>query len=157
MEPRHVLRCLPGVIATLLTTVVATAAAVTGTASLFYEGWGQPLPVMLRYLAPAAVLMAAGLIALRWPRAAAALLVTIGVGAGAWWLSVQTRRSMASLDELVITALLMTQPVILAGLLYLFEARHRRLLREECLASSRLWIARNWRPLWWSVCRLRPR
>ena len=48
MEPRHVLRCLPGIIATLLTAVVATAAAVTGIASLFYEGWGQPLPVMLR-------------------------------------------------------------------------------------------------------------
>ena len=41
----------------------------------------------------------------------------------------------------------MTQPVILAGLLYLFEARHRRLLREECLAPSRRWLARNWRPL----------
>jgi hypothetical protein len=102
---------------------------------------------MLRYLAPAAVLVAAGLIALRWPRAAAALLVTIGVGAGGWWLSVQTRRSMAAPHELLLTALLMTQPVILAGLLYLFEARHRRLLREECLASSRRWLVRNWRPL----------
>jgi hypothetical protein len=41
----------------------------------------------------------------------------------------------------------MTSPVVLAALLYLLEARHRRLLFDEGARAPRLWIARNWRPV----------
>ncbi len=71
MAERHIVGSLPGVLGTLLLVLATTGAAITGTASLFYEGWGQPL-LRERYVAPAAALLVLGLFALRRPGPGAA-------------------------------------------------------------------------------------
>jgi len=147
MPTRHPLRAAPGVAAALLFIGVTTAAAVSGTASFFYEAWGQPWPRMLKYFVPTAVLMAAGILAFRWPRAGSALLLALGMGAGGYWLRRQLGRGLAPPNVLVLQAVVMTAPVLLAALLLLFEARHRRLLREAGAEPWRGWAARNWRPM----------
>ena len=146
MKTGHVVRRLPGIIALLLVTGMTVAAAVTGTASYFYEAWGQPWSHLPPYLLPTAGLMAAGLVALYWPRAGGVLLLAASACAGGYWLSVQLGRGMAPVDSLIFQALLLTTPVIVAGLLFLLEARHRRLLRQEGAPVSPGWIARCWRP-----------
>ena len=145
MARRHILRSLPGILATLLMVVAATAAAVTGTGSLFYEGWGQPVPYLLRYTAPALVLLALGLVALRWPAGGGVLLLLVALGAGAWWVLWQVGRGMAPLEILLVTALTMIAPLIGAALLFLFEARHRRCSQEEGALPSSRWLGRQWR------------
>ncbi len=145
MAPSHVVRGLPGVLATVLAVIATTVVAFTGTASLFYEGWGQPIARMAGYLAPALALLALFLVALRWPRAGGALLLGAGFVAWALWLTVQVQRGMAPLGQLLFSAAMLLGPVVLAALLFLLEGRHRRLLREEGVAASPRWIVRSYR------------
>lgn len=145
MATRHLLRSLPGLTATLLMVVVATLLAFTMTASFFYEGWGQPLPAVFGYAAPALILVVLGLVALRWPAPGGALLIVAALGSATWWLLAQIRRQMAPLDALLATALMLAGPVVLAGLLFFFEARHRRRLREEGVGPRPRWFGRHWR------------
>jgi len=147
MAPRRLARSLAGHLATALAVVVTTSLAITGTASMFYEGWGQPLPRLLAYIAPAVVALFLCLVALRWPRAGAVLLLAAGLTAVGWWLSAQTERGMVPLDVLLLNALTMIAPVGAAAILFLLEARHRRLLVLEGAAPSSGWMARNARYL----------
>jgi hypothetical protein len=147
MAAHRFLRALPGVLAVILLTAATTVAAVSGTNSLFYEGWGLPLPAMLGYLGPAALLLVVGLVALRWPAFGCVLLLVLGIVSGGRWLSVQTGRGLAPVDVLVFQVVVMVGPVILAALLFLAEARHRRLLRLEGAAPSARRVSRWWREL----------
>ena len=67
------------------------------------------------------------------------------MGAAAIWIGGRLRSEIAPLDVLLVTALLMVGPVIVAALLFLLEARHRRLLREEGAPSPSRWLGRHWR------------
>ena len=118
--------------------------AISGAASLFYEGWGQPIPRVLGYLAPAVLLIVLGLIALRRPAPGGTLLLVAAAGAGAWWVRSRVAREVAPLDVLLATALVTYAPIIVAALLFLLEARHRRLLRAEG-ARARRGLLRRWR------------
>jgi len=143
MAPRFSARSLPGHLGTVLAVLVTTGVAVTGTASMFYAGWGQPIPRLLGYVAPAAVSLVLFLVALRWPRAGGILLLTAGLAAGAWWIVVQIGRGMAPAGDILLSALMMIAPVAGAAILFLLEARHRRLLFLEGSAPSPRWITRN--------------
>jgi hypothetical protein len=143
MAPRLLARSLAGHLATALAALVTTGLAVTGTASMFYEGWGQPLPHLLAYVAPAGVLLVLCLVALRWPREGGLLLLAAGLAAVGWWFIAQTERGMVPLGVLLLSALTMIAPVAAATALFLLEARHRRLLFLEGAAPSSRWIARN--------------
>jgi hypothetical protein len=145
MTASRFLRSLPGILAVLLLTAATTIAATSGAASLFYEGWGQPVSRMPSYLAPAAALLIVGLVALRWPRAGSVLLLVGGTAAVSRWLVTRMQRGIAPADVLIVQALVMVGPIVVAALSFLFEARHRRLLRQEGVPAPRRWLARRWR------------
>src|SRR5512144_1526483 len=144
MARRHVLRAVPGLIGTLLLIIATTSLAVSGTASLFYEGWGRPAARMFSYVAPAVVLLVLGLIALRWPAPGGTLLLVAAVAHGVWWMNWQLQRQIVPSEVLLETALMMIGPIVLAALLLLFDARHRRLLRTEGITPSPRWLVRHW-------------
>jgi hypothetical protein len=146
MGTRHVGRSLPGHIATVLAVIATTALTVAGAASMFYEAWGQPPRRLLAYLLPGAVCLVICLVAVRRPRAGGLLLLAVSFIFGAVWLRGQQGRGVPPV-MLAFTLAMMVGPVVLTGLLFLFEARHRRLLRVEGVAPSPHWLARNYRSL----------
>jgi hypothetical protein len=144
MAKRHFLRSLPGWLATLLAVLATAQLTVSSASSMYYEGWGQPVPVLLRYLLPGIACFILCLLALRWPRAGGLLLLAAGLLAAAWWLNMQA--GMWGLTPIVFqTALLFFGPAIVTACLFLFEGRHQRLLREEGVPPSPRWFARNYR------------
>lgn len=145
MSTRHLFRALPGLVATLLLVVATTTAALSGIASLFYEGWGRPIVDQASYLAPAIAMIALGTVALRWPLAGGALLVAASLAAGARWVMTRLALGIAPFDFLLMNAAVMVGPFVVAGLLLFAEARHRRLLRQEGVEPSSHWIVRNLR------------
>jgi hypothetical protein len=146
MAMRHIGRSLPGHIATVLASVATTGLAVMGAASMFYEGWGQPPLELLAYLLPGAACLMLCLVAAHWPRGGGLALLLASVAFGAAWLRGQQGRGVPP-AMLAFTLAMMLGPVILTGVLFLLEARHRRLLRQEGVAPSPHWLVRNHRSL----------
>lgn len=139
-------RSLPGHIATALALVATTVLAYACTASMYYEGWGQPFPALLSYVVPWVTCLVLCLVAVRSPLIGSALLFAAGAIGGAWWLNMQAGRGGMS-TQVILTFVILFGPVIVASVLFLLEARHRRLLREEAIEPSPRWLARNYRLL----------
>jgi len=144
MASRRVLRSVPGHLALLLATLIATMVAVIAVYSFFYEGWGQPVTTAAAFLFPPVLLVGTCAVAVRWPRAGGLLLLAGGLGASAWWLWRQAVSGgmTASVWQ---TAIALLVPVLLTGGCFLFEARHRRLLAAEGVRPSPRWWVRNYR------------
>jgi len=60
------------------------------------------------------------------------------------WMAGQAGRQNVSV-QVIVTLLVFFGPIIVTACLFLFDARHRRLLREEGVQPSPRWIARNYR------------
>lgn len=140
-----VLRRLPGLGALVLLASAATVAAVSGLASLFYEGWGQPAWSLLPYATPALVLIAIGLAALRWPRLGAVLLLLVGLASGARWFFQQLARGVSAPAELLAMLGVMLAPIAVAAALLLVDARLRAWPADGDQAPRGGWLVRNWR------------
>lgn len=139
-------RSLPGHLATALALVATTVMAYAGTASMYYEGWGQPFWTLLSYILPWVACLFLCLLALRSPRIGSVLLFAGGAIGGGWWLTLQAGRGGIS-AQAIFTFCILFGPVIVAPGLFLLEARHQRKLREEGRAPSPRWIGRNYRQL----------
>ncbi len=144
MASRHVLRSVPGHLAFLLATLIATMAAVLALYSFFYEGWGQPFTTAAAFLLPPALVAGVCAVAVRWPRPGGLLLLAGGVGAGAWWLWRQAARDGVT-GIVLQTATMIFVPILLAGGLFLLEAHHRRMLAAEGVRPSARWWVRSYR------------
>jgi len=144
MASKHVLRSLPGHLAFVLATLVGTAAVITAVYSFFYEGWGQGAALASTYLVPPVLVVGVCAAAVRWPRAGGLLCLVGGAAAGGWWL-----RKLAATEGLtpivVQTAVVLFAPVVLTGVGFLFEARHRRLLAAGGVRPSPRWWGRHYR------------
>jgi hypothetical protein len=143
MTAREFVERMPGIAGSLLLVAVATAAALAGAQGLFYEAWGQPAGRMALFLAPAAALVAAGLVVFRWPFSGAGLLVCSGVGAGVWWAVRQSARGMIPPAEAWMMAAIMVAPLLLAAGLLALDAGHLRSTPGRAMSGS--WLVRHWR------------
>lgn len=143
MTAREFVGRMPGIAGSLLLVALAAVAALLGTQSLFYEAWGQPAGRMALFLAPAAALVAAGLVAFRWPLAGAGLLASAGVGAGWWWAVRQSARGMIPPADAWMMAALMVAPLLLAAGLLALDASHSRSTPDRARSGS--WLVRHWR------------
>ena len=143
MTAREFVERMPGIAGSLLLVVLAAAAALAGAQSLFYEAWGQPAGRMVLFLAPAAALVAGGLVVFRWPFPGAGLLVCAGVGAGGWWAVRQSARGMTPATDAWMTAAVLVAPLLLAAGLLALDASHVRSTRGRARSGS--WLVRHWR------------
>ena len=143
---KHVLRSLPGHLAFVLGTLVATFLCVTQLSSFFYEGWGQLLSTATLGFLLSVLFVAVILAALRWPSGGGLLLMAFALAGGSVWLWRQW--AYDGLSAIVLTtAVVFFGPVLILGVLFLLEARHRRLLAAEGVRPSARWLARNYRSL----------
>ena len=136
-------RALPGYTALGLVIVTTSLWTAWGTGEMYYEGWGLPFPQPFAYLIPAAICLLFTLLVITWPRIGGWLLIVAGGLFTAWWWTMQARRA----GRLNLGAMLVMFPVsgmiVVTGVLFLFEARHRRLRRAEAKRPFLRWIARS--------------
>lgn len=135
---------LPGIIGTVLITLVTALWTFWGAAEMYYEGWGQPFPLPLAYLIPAATCMLLTALVLAWPRAGGWLLIGGGALFTAWVLSIQISRAggvqpLALLSFFPVTAL-----IVVVGILFVIEGQRRR--RTDRRTDAR-WFVRHLRYL----------
>lgn len=142
MAKKHILRSLPGWLAAFLALVVTTVLCYVGTASMFYETWGQPFHMLLYPLVPGMACLALSLAALRWPRAGGWLLVFAGAAMAAWWLTGQLGSKTRSLQFLLLNALVLFAPIVATGCLFLLEAWRLRRLSPGEVQPPGPWIVR---------------
>lgn len=123
-------RALPGYAATALLVLATSLWTFWGTAELYYEGWGIPLPEPLFYLVPAALCLLLTLLALAWPAVGGTLILVGGAAFTAWWWDTIARRSTLSLPA-ALSMVPVSAVLVLVGVLFLLEARYRRQLRAS--------------------------
>jgi hypothetical protein len=136
-------RALPGYIATALMILVTVLWTFWSVGEMYYEGWWGPWYVKLAYLIPGTVCLLLTLLALAWPLIGGSLIILIGAAFTAWWWGPRFE------DGIDVGQLLALFPVsailVIIGVLFLFEARHRRRRREDGWAPPESWLRRNTR------------
>jgi hypothetical protein len=134
-------RVLPGYIATALMILVTLLWTFWSVGEMYYEGWWGPWYNKFIYLIPGTVCLALTLLALKWPRVGGWVIIIIGGAFTAWWLGPRLREGM---DVGQLLALFPVSGIlVIIGLLFLFEGRHRRLRRNEGWAPPERWLVRN--------------
>jgi hypothetical protein len=135
---------VPGSIATALLILATALWTYWGMGEVYYEGWGQPCPAPLAYLVPCAACLALTLVALTWPRLGGWLLLVAGGGFTAWWWAMTALRRQLTLG-MALGMFPVSGVLILAGVLLLLEARHRKRLRAAGWTPPQKWLRRNLR------------
>lgn len=135
---------LPGYIATGLLIIATSLWTFWGMGEMYYEGWGLPFPTPLRYLIPPAICMALTLVVLTWPSLGGWLIVSVGAIFTIWWWMAAAEQGW--LDwKWVLTTSPVSLILILTGVLFLFEGRRKRKLRQEGWTPPKSWVGRNLR------------
>lgn len=140
-DNRRLRRALPGYVATALIIVVTLLWTFWSVGELYYEGWWGAWYIRLAYLIPAGVCLLLTLIALTWPRVGGWLIIIIGGAFTAWWLGPRLRSGLDIGQLLVLFPL--SGMLVVIGVLFLFEGRHRRLSRREGWTRTGGWLRRN--------------
>jgi hypothetical protein len=121
---------LPGYAGTALVILVAGLWTLWGVAEMYYEGWWGTWDNRVPYLVPGICCLALSLLAITWPRAGGWLLVGLGGAFTLWWWGMRARAGL-----LTARVLWGTFPVsgllVVTGVLFLLEGRHRRRERWE--------------------------
>lgn len=134
-------RALPGYIAAALMILVTVLWTFWSVGEMYYEGWWGPWYVKLAYLIPGTVCLLLTLLALAWPLVGGSLIILIGAAFTAWWWGPRLEHGI---DVGQLLALFPVSAVlVIIGVLFLFEARHRRRRREEGWAPPESWLRRN--------------
>ncbi len=134
-------RKLPGYVATALIVLVTVLWTFWSVGEMYYEGWWGAWYNRLPYLIPGSVCLALALIALTWPRLGGWLIIVIGGAFTAWWLGPRIRAG-AEFGQLL--ALFPVSGILLIiGVLFLLEARHRRRRGAEGWTPPGPWLRCN--------------
>lgn len=137
---------LPGIVATALVIVTTSLWVFWGSAEMYYEGWGNPLPLPLAYLIPGVACLVFTLVALRWPRLGGWLLIAVGVLFTIWWSILASNRGWFGM-RWALTTFPVSGMLALTGALFLMEARYQGRLRAEGRQPDPRWWRRNLRYL----------
>ncbi|MFL7793162.1 MAG: hypothetical protein AB8I69_13545 [Anaerolineae bacterium] len=136
--PRFLNR-LPGIIATSITTLIATFWIFWGTGEMYHEGWWGAWYNPLFYLIPGTVFLALALIALKWPRLGGWLTLVIGGAFTLFFLNPEIVDGRLTINWPIF---IVSSPLILTGILFLVE-RHNRQKRQSEKKPSQRWWRRN--------------
>jgi hypothetical protein len=131
---------LPGYIAYILLLLLTCLWTFWGVGELYYEGWWGAWYNRLPYLVPGAVFLALTLITLKWSQIGGWLMIIIGGGLFLWWLAVR----QFNLEGLLM-AFMLGGFAVLIGVLFLFEARRQKSLKEAGWVPNSRWFFRNLR------------
>jgi hypothetical protein len=132
---------LPGYIATALMILVTLLWTFWSVGEMYYEGWWGPWYSKLFYLIPCTVCLVLTLLAFAWPLIGGWAIILIGAAFTAWWWGPRVR------DGMDIGQLLALFPVsavlVIIGVLFLFEHRHRQRRRDAGWTPTTTWLRRH--------------
>ena len=134
---------LPGWTATILLTIISSFWVMWSFGELYYEAWGLPFHIAIRYLVPAVVCFALTVICLVWPRIGGSILIVVGVWFGIWWLQLQISRGQTDPIGLALTFVLSGGLALIGGM-YWFDWKVRR-NTESVARTHDNWFRRNLR------------
>lgn len=134
---------ITGWIATSLLTIITSFWTFWSFGELYYEAWGLPLHMVVRYLIPFAVCMTLTILCLFWPRVGGSILIVVGIWFGIWWIQLQISRGLTELISLVITFALSAGLAIIGVLFWLDWKRSRA--ADDTPIVYRNWFRRNLR------------
>lgn len=132
---------VPGDLGTAAVVLATSLWVYWSSAEFYFEAWGLPTGEMLAYLIPGAVCLVLGTIVALAPGVGGVLLILVGGAFTVWWSGMQMARQGKSLLDVLPGIFPMSGALVVAGVLFLFEARRRRLLR----AAGRWPRASAWR------------
>lgn len=138
-------RAVPGIIATILMTAVASLWVFWSLGELFYEGWSTPLPGPLMYLIPGTLALTLCIAALRMPLFGGIALLLVGSWFGFNWLNSSIRAGVSGWD--LVVRFFLSGMVAVIGLMFLYDHRYRRKRVEEGWTPPKSWWLRNLRYL----------
>jgi hypothetical protein len=113
---------------------------------MYYEGWWGGWYNRLPYLVPCALCLALMILALTWPRLGGWIILVSGSTFTAWRWIRQAEIGMLTWNWML-GWLPATGVLVVAGLLFLLEGRHRRQRRERGWQAPEGWLRRNRRLL----------
>ena len=137
---------LPGYAGTALVVLVTCLWTLWGVAEMYYEGWWGPWDKRVPYLVPALCCLALSLLAVTWPRFGGWLLIGIGGGFTLWWWSMSARAGVLT-PRVVLGTFPVSGMLVVTGVLFLLEGRHRRRLRSAGWTPDDRLLRRYWRQL----------
>jgi hypothetical protein len=138
---------LPGYIATLLLMVTTTLWTYWSFGELYYEGWrAAPFPIPLAYLIPGAICWGFSLAALTWPAGGGWIIIGLGGAFTAWRWGEQLESGRLTW-EWALSWFPASAMLVIVGVLFLLEARHRRRRLEVGWSPPPNWFLRNLRYL----------
>jgi hypothetical protein len=133
---QRLLNRLPGVIATTITTLIATFWIFWGTGEMYHEGWWGAWYNPLFYLIPGTVFLALALIALRWARLGGWLTLVIGGTFTLFFLDPEIVDGRLTINWPIF---IVSSPLILTGVLSLVEGHNRQKRQTEKKPPQRWW------------------
>lgn len=127
-----------GYIALAVMVLVTSLWTFWGVRAMCYQGWWEAWYFRLPYLAPAIVCLGLTLIMLARPRAGGCLIIVVGGAFTAWWWHIL---ATAGLTGRVLSIVLFSGLLVVAGVLSLVDGHYRQWLRsEEGGAPSKEWL-----------------
>jgi hypothetical protein len=136
-------RALPGALAILCMTAIASFWTAWSIGEFYYEGWGAAPPGPFLYLIPAGLTIGLTVLAIRLPLVGAVFLIAVGGWFGFWWLR-ESISAGASLSN-VLVRFLLSGAGVLIGLLFLAEwSRRRRAAKAGAPIPTGWWRRRAW-------------
>ncbi len=129
---------LPGILATGIVLFVNGMWAAWGLGEMFYEGWYGSWGIRLAYLSIFAAIFLLTLIALRWPRMGGTLLIIIGAGFALWWWGKELFQGTLTWEQFF-EYFILSGILVVAGLLFWWDARVRKIKQELGLIPTQWW------------------
>jgi hypothetical protein len=127
---------VPGYLATVLLSFATTLWTFWGVGEMYYEGWWGAWTNRLPYLAPCAICVAFALLALTWPHVGGWIILACG-GAFTAWRWVRQVQVGGLTWQWMLSWFPVSAALVVVGLLFLLEARHRRQRRaQDCAANG---------------------
>lgn len=143
-DPKTTKAKMPGYIATGVLVIATDLWTFWGAAEMYYEGWGMPVPDLLRYLIPAGVCLVLTVIVLTWPRLGGWLITILAAVFTAWWWWLAYGRGALNL-KWVLSTFPVSGILILVGVLFILEGRRQQRLRVDEWKPPSQWWRRNLR------------
>jgi hypothetical protein len=134
---------IPGWIATALLTIITSFWVMWSFGELYYEAWGLPFHMVIRYLIPAGVCLTLTVICLLWPRIGGSILIVIGIWFGSWWTQLQRARGQSDPFQLAIT-LFLSAGLAVIGFIFWYDWRLRS-QEQAAIEVPQNWFRRNLR------------
>lgn len=136
---------IPGWIAIILLTTITSFWVYWSFMELYYEGWGLPLHMAIRYVAPAAICMVLTGLCLLWPRIGGTVIIIIGLWFGIWWMQLQISRGLKDPVGIFVT-LFLSAGLAVIGVLFWIDARLAKKYPPDARVQ-RNWFRRNARTI----------